>query len=160
MSNAGSRFTPPPAIGEPYRADASGPPPFESGDPQEAARAQARKSSPGHPPSMSPQYARLLPPLQEGGGPASKPQLTPDQRFARTAFGVGIASLLVFQVVLGPLAVLLGARAVRRGERELGRRTMLLGAIGTLIGIAALVLQATGVIPPTEELLERLREGQ
>lgn len=81
-------------------------------------------------------------------------------RQARVAFWIGIASIFVFNIFLGPLAIVLGIRAIRNGEKQTGQWAVATGVAGTLIGILVMVLVATGVMPSFDELLRDIREGR
>lgn len=70
---------------------------------------------------------------------------------------IGIASLLILHVPLGPIAIVLGIKAIRSGERQTGRWAIAAGIGGTLIGILGVVLWATGVMPTLDELMEPKR---
>ncbi|MBJ7459691.1 MAG: hypothetical protein JHD02_10920 [Thermoleophilaceae bacterium] len=99
--------------------------------------------------------------IQPSGGSATdapKAPMTANQRYARIALWLGVISIFVFQVVLGPIAVAMGVISYRRGEKKEGRLAIIFGCIGILLGIAALILVETGVIPSTEESWERIRE--
>lgn len=69
----------------------------------------------------------------------------------------GVASIFVFNLVLGPVAVVIGIMAMGRGERDRGKLAIWLGLAGTVIGIALLVLVAVGVIPDVDQMLRDLR---
>lgn len=91
------------------------------------------------------------------GRPVTGPHVAPPTeaaRKARTALTVGIVSLLVLHIPLGPIAIVLGAKAVRGGELKTGRWAIAAGVGGTLIGILGLVLWATGVLPTLDELMQ------
>lgn len=152
MSSSGQAWVPPTPLGEPFRARPEADIPFERETPGEERRRLIEGAWVG--PTDGPQ-ARAVPlPQLAPSEPAS-----PAEQRARWALWVGVASIFVFNVVLGPLAMILGAQSMRRGQRELGRRALIFGALGTVIGIAVLTLVALGVMPSTEELLKRLREG-
>lgn len=176
MSFAEREYRAPEPVGEPFRADPADGVPFttESGGvpaapvapPADAWQAQAAL---GHPPSHSPEYGQgpALPP--GGSGPQfrqssemqrSATALSAEAKFARTAFWIGIASLFVFNIVLGPIAVVMGAMAIRKGEKQMGWLAILFGALGTLIGIVVLVLVAEGVLPTVDEMLDDLRKAR
>jgi hypothetical protein len=86
--------------------------------------------------------------------PAPLAAQTPQRRQARIAFGLGLASLLVIPLVLGPTAIFLGIRAVRAGERRLGRGAISAGVAGTVLGVVGMILWATGVLPGLDEILK------
>jgi hypothetical protein len=130
---------PPAPVGEPYRGDPGQPPPFEFESPRDA-RAERQ------------QFQHPMPPPQL---PAHVP-LTPEQRFARIALWVGVASIFVFNLVLGPVAIVLGILAIRRGELQTGRRAALFGLLGTVIGAIFMYLVANGMLPSVEEMLKDL----
>jgi hypothetical protein len=164
---AEDRFVPPAPVGAPYRSDPSDPAPFLTDDvtvpvvPVEAA--------PYIEPTGLPQHAEDAPRTEYGAPPMFQPPgskssnqvpvlpLTPNQRFARTALWVGVASIFIFNIVIGPIAVIMGVMAIRRGERHNGRLAIITGVIGTLIGAALLILSAAGVIPSVDEMLNDLR---
>lgn len=83
--------------------------------------------------------------------------MSPQYRQARIAVWVGVASIFLFNVILGPLAVVFGALSMRRGERRLGRMAVILGVIGTVVGILLLVLVSNGVLPDFEEMLREMK---
>lgn len=174
MTPPGREFKPPEPVGEPFRADPKDPPPFSAGGERVGSSAGTEAAAPsvpvgppvagppwGHPPTHSPTD------LPRYGGPDGQPSgarppqqplpWTPDERFARTAMWVGVASIFIFNVVLGPIAMALGVSAMRRGQREMGGRALLLGAVGTVLGILLLVLSAVGVLPSFDDLLRDLR---
>lgn len=131
---------PPRPIGEPYRADPLGPPPFPT----------ANEPSP---------TVRQMPPVAETPPVAAAAEKrSPDQRFARFAVWTGISSIFVFNVFIGPLAVVMGFVAHRRGQHRSGRHAMLLGAFGTVIGVVILVLVSEGVLPDLDQVLDDLRK--
>ncbi|MFY9487326.1 MAG: hypothetical protein WAP35_01325 [Solirubrobacterales bacterium] len=86
-------------------------------------------------------------------GPLTAASTSNDQRSARIAVGVGIASIFVMNLILGPIAIVLGARAAKRGERKLGTLAISTGAAGTVIGIVVLILWLAGVLPSLDEML-------
>jgi hypothetical protein len=145
-------FHPPAPIGEPFQ-----------GDPRDAAPFPTERSvsAGGLMPAAIPAYA-------VAGGPAFAPTVatspiftrpgagaeTHDRRAARAALAIGLASLLVLPVVLGPLAVTLGVRAIRNGERRLGIWAISAGVAGTVFGIVGVILWATGELPNLHELLK------
>lgn len=156
MSFGDREFVPPTPVGEPYRADPSDAAPFVSESPGGVAPSAGLPTQP--PVGQSPYYGPdrgLQPPI----APSSAP-LTPEERFARTAFWTGVASIFIFNVVLGPIAIVMGLLAIRRGQRQKGRSAALLGLVGTVLGAALLVLAANGVIPDVNELLEDMRTKQ
>lgn len=151
MNGAQHAWVPPTPVGEPYRARPEGDIPFERENPLEDRRRLIQNAWVGQ---AGPQFAEA-PTVTVPSVPA-----TPAERRARWAFWVGVASVFVFNVILGPIAMVLGLQSIRRGEKRLGQLALLFGAIGTVIGVAVLVLVAQGVMPDTEELLKRLREGR
>ncbi|MFY9265664.1 MAG: hypothetical protein WAO61_09610 [Solirubrobacterales bacterium] len=76
-----------------------------------------------------------------------------DRRPARVALVIGVLSILVFNLILGPIAVALGLKAIRRGEAKLGLWALSTGVAGTAIGIAVVILWLTGVLPSLDELM-------
>lgn len=86
--------------------------------------------------------------------PAVSAGRSPEYRAARVALGLGLASLLVLPLVLGPIAIVLGVRSLRAGERKLGHWAISAGVAGTVLGVVGLILWATGVIPSIDELLK------
>ena len=114
-------------------------------------------------PTGLPQHGEDAPRTEYGAPPMSQPSgkpptpkvlvpLTADQKYARNAFWVAIASIFIFNIVLGPIAIYMGVVARRKGQEELGKRAILIGVIGTIIGILAIVLSAMGVIPPVQRI--------
>lgn len=163
-------FLPPEPVGEPFRADPADPAPFPAAD-ETPTRIPAPSPGPGppfgHPPTHSREFQeRYGDPTGAGRDPfvprpAQRPPLpvSADERFAKTARGLGIASIFVFNVVLGPIAMVMGVMAMRRGEQRLGRSAVIFGAIGLTVGILLLVLAALGVIPSVDEMLKDLRRS-
>lgn len=138
---------PPEPIGEPYQGDPGAPSPFaREGEVLQSART---------PPTTEPPVGTASPGGRAGAGSAFPS--TPEQRFARTALWLGIASVFIFNLVIGPVAIVMGVIAIRRGERRTGRLALLCGALGTFIGILLLVLVSAGVLPSVDEMLEDLR---
>lgn len=160
-------YLPPKSVGEPYRADPTDAAPFLTENdkvptvPVETTPLVESPGSPGppygHPPSHSPEHAGTQPVFR---APTPAATQTPEERFAKTAFWVSIASIFIFNVVLGPIAILMGVIAWRRGEKKLGRLAVVFGAIGLIIGIAFLVLVAQGVLPSVDEMLDDIRKGR
>lgn len=169
-------FQPPQPVGEPYRADPADPFPFPT-----EADAPPRHEPPSdlpavprwsHPPTHSQGIPGAVPPVD--GGADSRPQFRqpgdvppgspgtpiPVSRQARVALWIGIASIFVFNIFLGPMAIVLGIRAVKNGEKQTGQWAIATGIAGTLIGILVMVLVATGVMPSLDEMLKDLREGR
>jgi hypothetical protein len=140
-------LVPPAPLGEPYRADPSDPAPFQttSQPKPEGAIGGLHGGRPGLPIG---QEQPLSPPA-----PVAR---TPEQKFARTALGVGIASIFIFNLLLGPIAIVLGILAIRRGELETGRRAALFGALGILVGAIIIFLAAQGIIPSMDQLMKDL----
>lgn len=166
-------FQPPRPQGEPFRADPADPAPFLTEDdkvpvvPVESSPYFPEPAAPfGHPPSHSPEYggagAGQGPVFQRPSArtPAPASPVKPEERFARTAFWVGIASIFVFNIVIGPIAMIMGAMAMRRGEKRLGGLAMTFGAIGTFIGVLLLVLVGMGILPSVDEMLKDIRNGR
>lgn len=168
MSLPGERgFQPPAPHGEPYRADPSDPAPFltehdkvpvvpvEREVPTEAMLGYGQPPTHSNPQQTGPTFTQPGTSKTQGQAPPS----TPNERFARNAFWAGIASIFVFNVVLGPIAIIMGTLAIVRGEKRLGQLAILFGVIGTVIGVALLVLVAEGVIPSFDQLLRDVRNG-
>lgn len=171
------RFVPPEPVGEPFRADPSDPSPFVSeGDaPSVPVVEPAAPVLPGHPPTHSapeeiypvnpstppqqqpPQYGQNVRPAQP---PAQRAPLNAEEKFARTAVWVGVASIFIFNVIFGPIAVVMGAMALQRGQKEKGYWAIGLGVAGTVIGVAVLILVSTGVMPTFDEMIDDLRNGR
>lgn len=155
MSPQARDFRPPQPQGEPYRADPSDPAPFTHQD-ELPASGPPVYAQPVQSPSMQapptygdrPQFQQPLP---------VRIELTPDQKFARVAVWTGGVSIFVFNLVLGPVAVVMGVMAMRRGERKQGRLAIILGVAGTLVGVLLLVLVAVGVLPDVDQMLKDLR---
>lgn len=156
MSDTPRTLKPPTPIGEPFRADPSDPAPFvdESQFPATPGGPPTWQTPlPTHRAQQGPTFLRP----GEGASPTPPRQLTPEQRFGRTAFWTGIASIFLFNLILGPVAIIMGAMAVTRGEKRLGQLAMLFGLLGTVIGVALLYLVAEGVLPDLDELMKDLR---
>lgn len=170
-------FKPPAPQGEPYRADPSDPFPFPT-ESDAPARHEPSTDLPevprwSHPPTHSAEFSGVAPaasePVESGkpqfrqpGDPfAAKPKPPiPVGRQARVGLWIGVASLFVFNIFLGPAAVVLGVRAVRNGEKQIGQWAIALGVAGTVIGITVMVLISTGVMPSVEEMLRDLRDAR
>lgn len=165
-ATAGDRFVPPAPIGTPYRSDPADPAPFLTD--QDPVVAVPVEPAPYVQPTGLPQHEEDAPRTEYGAPPmfekpgkgpnksAAEP-LSPEARFARTAMWVGVASIFVFNVVVGPIAIIMGIMAIRRGEKQQGRLAIIYGAIGTAIGVALLVLSAAGVIPTVDEMINDIR---
>lgn len=150
MSSAEQLWRPPTPLGEPFRAQPEGDIPFERENPREERQRLVQSAWVG---PTGPQFVQST--------PVAVPVAShnPAERRARWAFWIGVASVFVFNVILGPIAMVLGLQSIRRGERRLGQLALLFGTIGTVIGMVVLLLVAQGIMPSTEELLRRLREG-
>lgn len=178
MSERRVTYRPPAPVGDPYRADPRDEPlfPFEgSGEPAPSsappvaapyvlpeggvvagqippsptyAEAQARQAEAPQPPV----FARP----GELPGASAAPQ-TAVERKARNAFLIGVASLLILHIPLGPIAIVMGVKAYRAGERRNGAWAIGTGVGGTLIGILGVILWATGALPTLDELMKGQR---
>lgn len=145
-------FRPPRPVGEPFRGDSRDAAPFPT---ERSARAS------GLVPAVNPAFAVAAGPVF-APAVAKRPIFTrpnaagetPDRRAARAALALGLVSLLVLPVVLGPVAIVLGIRAIRGGERRLGAWAVSAGVAGTVLGIVGVILWATGVLPNLDELLK------
>ncbi len=180
-------FKGPQPVGEPYRADPADPLPFptENDAPPRHEPPPDLPEVPRwtRPPSHSPEFQPGAQPppasgLQEGGStgeqhvrprgaPFNKDAAaqkveppTPAYRQARIGMWIGVASLFVFNIILGPVAIVMGISAIQRGEKRIGTRALGLGIAGTVTGIIVMVLVATGVMPSLDELMQDLREGR
>ncbi|MFD7903063.1 hypothetical protein ACFVSN_23740 [Kitasatospora sp. NPDC057904] len=72
---------------------------------------------------------------------ASQATVTEADNLAVASFLLGLPGLLIFNIVLGPLAIVLGTLALVRGTRRRGR-----AVLGLVLGVAALaVFTATTV---------------
>ncbi len=162
------RFLPPEPVGEPFHGDPSDPNPFLTEGETPAAPSALQPGSmpvPGHPPTHSSPEAIYpgsapQPRQQAQQGQFRQPQsapVDPVERFARTAVWVGVASIFIFNVIFGPIAVVMGAMAIQRGQKEKGWLAVGLGVLGTVIGIVVLVLVSTGVMPSWDEMIDDLR---
>ncbi|MFT4049674.1 MAG: hypothetical protein QM648_07520 [Solirubrobacterales bacterium] len=159
-------YQPPDSIGDPFRADPGDPAPFLTEHdkvpvvPVEPVYVPPADARLGHPPTNTPQFQEQ-PRYGQFGTPTTplqQPPLTPDQRFGRIALWSGVASIFLFNIILGPIAMIMGVRAIQRGETKNGRLAILFGALGALIGVALLVLVAEGVIPDLNEMLRDMRQ--
>lgn len=165
-SMSDDRFVPPAPVGTPYRSDPADPAPFLTD--ADSVPVVPVEPAPYREPANLPKHADDDPRTEYGAPPMFQPSgktpaqkaaaLTPEARFARTAFWIGIASIFVFNVVLGPVAVIMGLMAMRRGEKHHGRLAIILGLIGTTIGVVLLVLASTGVIPTVDEMWNDIRD--
>jgi hypothetical protein len=165
-STTDDRFVPPAPVGTPYRSDPADPAPFLNAS--DSVPVVPVEAAPYIEPTGLPQHAEDAPRTEYGAPPMFQPPgksaiqgppvpLTDDQRFARNAFWFGIASLFLFQVVMGPVAIVLGIMSRRRGELEMGKRTIILGLVAIAIGVLSIVLTVLGVIPPANELWDKIR---
>lgn len=166
----GRGFQPPAPVGEPYRADPSGPAPFvREGEavptvPVEAAAQPAPGRPVTGPPYGYPQRPQsdTTAPQFRQSGTAQRPTepMSADERFARVSLWIGVASIFVFNLFLGPVAIIRGIMSIRRGEKRLGRLALLYGVLGTVIGIAYIGLVAAGVLPTFDQMLNDIRNGK
>lgn len=139
MKQSNDGLTPPKPVGEPFRGNPADVFPFPTAG-LAGAPASVVAAPMGHLPVFNP--------------PAVVVGKSPEYRAARVALGLGLASLLVLPLILGPMAIVLGARSMRAGERKLGRWAISAGVAGTVLGVVGLILWATGVIPSIDELLK------
>lgn len=180
-------FKGPKPIGEPYRADPSDPLPFPTENdapprhepPADLPEVPRWTRPPSHSPEFQPGAEVPPAPGVGTGGGAAGPQSpspdaqprqaqspeverpkTPAYRQARIGMWIGVASLFVFNIFLGPAAIVMGIVAIQRGEKQTGYWALGLGIAGTLIGIVVMILVATGVMPSLDELMEDLRESR
>jgi hypothetical protein len=177
MSSGEKGYQAPPSVGEPFRADPSDPAPFLTDNdsvptvPVEPGPYPAPQTDPpaGHPPSHSPEYggptpgdAPRAPSFRRPGegAPQKLPAPSAEERFGRTALWVGVASIFVFNIILGPIAIIMGVMAIQRGEQHNGRLAILWGAVGTIVGVAIIVLASMGVIPSFDEMVNDIRNGR
>lgn len=153
-------YLPPEPVGKPFEGDPAAPFPFET----EAAPmvSQPPPFPYGEPPVKVPAGQQSVgPPPGFGARPHEQPLMMPPEfteqrlrgrnaniarRNAKTALAVGIASLLAFGIVLGPVGVVLGIRAIREGEKNLGWWAVAAGVTGFVSSLVLLLLVATGVI--------------
>lgn len=178
MSERRVIFRPPTPVGDPYRADPHDAPlfPFEgSGEPAPSSTPSVsvpyvlpeRGVTAGQIPP-SPTYAEAQ--ARQGEAPrapvfarpgelpgASVVPQTTVERKARNAFLIGVASLLILHIPLGPIAIVMGVKAYRAGERRNGAWAIGTGVGGTLIGIIGVILWATGALPTLDELMKGQR---
>jgi hypothetical protein len=169
---AEKHFIPPAPVGTPYRSDPADPAPFLTEDdavPVVPVKAETPAASTGLPQheDSAPRTEYGAPPMFQpsaksgrSGGPTPAAPLSPEARFARVALWVGVASLFLFNVVLGPIAIVMGATAIKRGEKHQGRLAIIYGVIGTAIGVLLLVLSGLGVIPTVDEMWNDIRNGR
>jgi len=164
------RFVPPAPVGTPYRSDPADPAPFLTDTdsvpvvPVEPAPYREPANLPKHD-DDDPRTEYGAPPMfqpsgQKSANAASAGPLSPDQKYARAAFWVGIASLIALGIVLGPIAIFMGVTAIKRGEKETGRRAVILGIVGALINAVGIILSALGIIPPLNEMIDQLRNNK
>jgi hypothetical protein len=165
---ADDRFVPPAPVGAPYRSDPADPAPFQTEN--DVVPVVPVESAPYVQPTGLPQHAEDAPRTEYGAPPMGQPPssgakqvptlaLSPEARFARTALWVGVASIFIFNVVLGPVAVIMGVMAMRRGEKRQGKLAIIFGIVGTTIGVALLVLSSMGVIPTVDEMFRDIRKN-
>lgn len=162
MSGERITFKPPEPIGEPFRA-AGG---ERSHFPVEGDIASFQPAPPESaefrpvlvPEPFAPDTAASAPPVfvqpGERGSEAPRQPTSASRTRARNALIIGLVSLFVLPIPLGQIAIVLGVKAMRSGERELGRWAVIAGVTGTVLGIAGIVLWATGALPTLDELME------
>lgn len=165
MAAKSDRFVPPAPVGAPYRSDPADPAPFLTD--ADSVPVVPVDPPPYREPAELPKHEDDAPRTEYGAPPMFQPPgktpaqkaatLTPEARFARTSLWVGVASIFVFNIVLGPIAIIMGTMAIRRGEKHQGRLAIIFGVIGTTIGVLLLVLSSMGVIPTVDEMLDDLR---
>ncbi|MGK2878080.1 MAG: hypothetical protein ACSLFF_05835 [Solirubrobacterales bacterium] len=168
MTVGNKHYEPPPSVGEPFRADPSGPAPFLTDS--EQVPVVPVESAPYREPADLPKHDDDAPRTEYGAPPMFQPSgktpaqkaapMRPEARFARTAMWVGVASIFVFNIVLGPIAVIMGVMALRRGEQRQGRLAIIFGAVGTTIGVLLLVLASAGILPSVDEMWNDIRNGR
>ncbi|MBI5309737.1 MAG: hypothetical protein HZB14_01715 [Actinobacteria bacterium] len=182
MSGREIVYRPPRPIGAPFRGDPHDRPVFPTeGSPASSSSAQIPPSADSGPYVLPPEgatagqiplsgpYSRQPLPGDEqpagqapvftrpGAGPVSGPNAVPPtetERKARTALTIGVVSLLILHIPLGPIAIALGIKSIRAGERKVGAWAVSTGVAGTLIGVTAFVLWATGVLPTLDQLMQ------
>ncbi len=155
------RLVPPSPVGEPFRGSPADEYPFPLAGPG-GISGDSTFNGASLAPFVPVDDASIGPPAfvrPRGARPAFVPPVpfatqSPQQRQARIAAGLGLASLLVIPLVLGPIAIFMGVRAVRAGERGLGRWAISAGVAGTVLGVVGVILWATGVLPSLDELLK------
>lgn len=159
-------FEAPKSVGEPFRADPSDAAPFLTEHdnvpavPVDSSSILDAPAPPlGSPPSHADQPEGSQPVFRTpaGGGSRAAQQSSPEERFAKVAMWVGVASIFIFQLILGTVAVFMGVSAYRRGQKQHGRLAIIFGGIGIVLGITTLVLVSTGVLD-VEAFERRLRE--
>ncbi|MFE2720862.1 DUF4190 domain-containing protein [Kitasatospora sp. NPDC059327] len=86
-------------------------------------------------------------PIGTGAGTATGTTARPRRRAAEAddlavaSFLLGLPGLLLFNIVLGPLAITLGTLALARGTRRRGR-----AVLGVVLGIAGLAVLAVTTV--------------
>lgn len=79
--------------------------------------------------------------------PRTRPDATEADGLAVASFLLGLPGLLLFNIVLGPLAITLGALALRRGTRRRARAVLGLGlGVASLVILAVTTLTSHGVL--------------
>lgn len=155
-------FLPPSTPGEAFRADPSDPAPFLTEN--DKVPVVPVESGPIHPsaspPIESPPTYRTDQPVFQAPSQVARKSDTPEERFAKIALWTGVASVFVFQLILGPAAIVMGIMSIRRGETRNGWLAVLFGTIGVVFGVVVLVLTAMGIFPTTEEMLKYIRENR
>jgi lipopolysaccharide export LptBFGC system permease protein LptF len=144
-------FRPPTPVGEPFRGDPDDAAPFPTEGSAPVAAVLVPAAIPAFAAASDVAPAVSVRPIFRRPNAATE---TPDRRSARAALAIGLISLLVLPLALGPLAIVLGVRSMRRGERRLGVWAIAAGAAGTVLGIVGVILWATGVLPNLDELLK------
>lgn len=135
---------PPEPVGEPYRGDPGSGVPFpKEGD------------FPGGHVALPQPPEREVPLVRAPNDP-----VTPEQRFARAALWLGVASIFIFSVVIGPIAFVMGLLAIRNGEVRTGKIAAACGLLGTFIGVLLLVLVQAGILPSVDEMIKELKRGR
>ncbi|MGA5816265.1 DUF4190 domain-containing protein [Kitasatospora sp. NPDC094028] len=77
----------------------------------------------------------------EGPARPDRPATAEADGLAVASFLLGLPGLLLFNIVLGPLAITLGTLALVRGTRRRGR-----AALGLALGVASLVILAVTAV--------------
>lgn len=164
------RYVPPAPVGTPYRSDPADPAPFlTDNDSVPVVPVVPVEPAPYIEPTGLPQHEEDAPRTEYGAPPMFQPSgkksasqasavpLSPEARFSRTAMWIGVASIFILNIVIGPIAVVMGVIAIRRGEKRQGRLAIIFGLIGTTLGVLLIVLSSMGVIPTVDEMLNDIR---
>jgi hypothetical protein len=102
------------------------------------------------PPGNGPQPYEPMPQWAPGGGPYGPPQRSGPNGMAIAALAVGVVGIFVFNIVLGPLAVIFGVIGRNRAKRGASGRGMAIAGIA--LGIFDVVIWVIVLVAATRTL--------